>query len=64
MDDNASNLFVLEKLLLLLNYECDKATNGLECVNKVQMNFIEYGLILMDINMPLMNGIEAAYKLG
>ena len=61
MDDNAANIFVMQKMLNLLHYQTDKAMNGLECVNKVtEKGLMGYLAILMDINMPIMNGFEAA----
>jgi CheY-like chemotaxis protein len=61
VDDNATNVFVLQKMLKLLGVESEKAMNGRECIDKVQL--ASYSIILMDINMPVMNGIEASKEL-
>ncbi len=39
------------------NYQVDQATNGEEAINKVTAG--SYNLVLLDVNMPKMNGIEA-----
>ena len=37
---------------------CDVASNGLEAYDKITLNPTKYDVILLDINMPKMNGIE------
>ena len=37
---------------------CDVASNGLEAYDKITLNPKRYDVILLDINMPKMNGIE------
>ncbi len=37
---------------------CDVASNGLEAYDKITLNPRQYDVILLDINMPKMNGIE------
>ena len=54
------NLFNLEVALALLNrvrLEVDTAENGQEAVSRVRAT--DYELVLMDIQMPVMDGIEA-----
>lgn len=58
VDDNAINRMVAEELLLGWNCTVEKAENGLEAVAKIQAE--EFDLILMDLQMPLMDGFEAA----
>jgi len=57
VEDNKTNQMLMKILLQDLSLQCDIADNGLEAVKKVQ--YKEYDLILMDENMPEMNGIEA-----
>jgi CheY-like chemotaxis protein len=64
VDDNNYNVFIIEKLLdkLFLSYE--DAPNGLEAVSKVRAKGIKnYSLIIMDLNMPIMNGLDASIKI-
>ncbi len=56
VEDNYSN-FILMSYVLKHHYEFFRAVNGQEAVEKVEEE--DYDLILMDINMPVMNGIEA-----
>ncbi|MCH5273152.1 MAG: chemotaxis-specific protein-glutamate methyltransferase CheB [Lachnospiraceae bacterium] len=37
---------------------CDVASNGLEAYDKITLNPKKYDIVLLDINMPKMNGIE------
>jgi PAS domain S-box-containing protein len=55
-DDNISKR-VLYKMLLEKGYKVDCATNGLEALELYKNK--KYDLILMDINMPKMDGVEA-----
>ena len=41
-------------------FDFDIASNGLEAVEKAQTHDGKYDLCLMDIDMPVMNGLEAA----
>lgn len=57
VDDNKINQLVTQKVLEQYNMEHDTVNNGQEAVDIVQKN--QYDYILMDINMPVMNGIDA-----
>ena len=57
VDDNKINLLVTKKTLALQGATVDDAMDGAEAVKKAR--FTDYDLILMDINMPVMNGFEA-----
>ena len=61
VDDNKLNLKVARKALANFNFTIDEAESGSECLNKVTIN--NYDLILMDIMMPEMNGVETLRKL-
>jgi len=63
VEDNEVNQEVLAGILKAHNINIDVANNGLEAVEKVRENPNKYALILMDINMPVMNGIEATKKI-
>ncbi|MBN4054241.1 response regulator [Nitrospira defluvii] len=47
------------ELMKQWGYEYDLASNGLEAVNYARKNNGKYDLCLMDVDMPVMNGIEA-----
>jgi CheY-like chemotaxis protein len=57
-EDNAVNQKVGLLMLSRLGYGADLATNGLRAVEATEK--ATYDLILMDIQMPEMNGVEAA----
>lgn len=56
VDDNITNLKVLQGLLSSYQIRVDTAISGEECLDKVSKN--HYHLILMDQMMPGMDGIE------
>jgi PAS domain S-box-containing protein len=56
-DDNSVNREVALELLSETGLRVDTAINGLEALNKVRE--IAYDLILMDVQMPTMDGLEA-----
>ncbi|QLG46024.1 ATP-binding response regulator [Costertonia aggregata] len=57
VDDNRINRLVTRKILERNNYVCSVAENGQEAVDIVKKEVFD--LILMDVNMPIMNGYEA-----
>ncbi len=56
-EDNIVNQKVACKILIRLGYEVDIASNGLKVLTALQDR--EYDVILMDVQMPEMDGIEA-----
>lgn len=61
VEDNRINQIVTQKILENKDIICSIAENGEEAVSKIKTN--QYDLVLMDINMPVKNGIEAAYEI-
>lgn len=57
VDDNAMNQKVLSLMLKKFNMKIDFAFNGLEALDAVDNK--EYDMIFMDIQMPMMDGLEA-----
>ena len=57
VDDIFTNRLLLSEILEDLGYEYFLAKNGREAVDELSAG--EYDLILMDIEMPVMNGVEA-----
>ena len=64
VEDVDENAEIVEDLLELEGAESERASNGLEAVNmfKDSENW-KYDAILMDLRMPVMDGLEAAGKI-
>lgn len=60
-DDNEVNIKVAEFMLSQMKCEVIPASNGQEAIDLVEKN--SFDLILMDIQMPVMDGVEATQKL-
>ncbi|WP_017731749.1 ATP-binding protein [Nafulsella turpanensis] len=60
-EDNTMNQFYAKQLLVSWNVTVDVAGNGLEVVELAKEK--AYDLILMDLQMPLMNGLEAMHHI-
>jgi CheY-like chemotaxis protein len=68
VDDNNFNLVVLESMLRKSNISCDKALNGKIALDKILESqqrkcCSPYTLVLMDCNMPVMDGYEATERI-
>ncbi len=57
VEDNYINQKVISLMLQNINIQVDVASNGLEAIDMFEKN--EYNLILMDIRMPKMDGLQA-----
>ena len=57
-EDNPINLIVVSRMLESLGYAFDAVENGLDCLKLLSENV--YVLVLTDISMPGMSGIEVA----
>lgn len=58
VEDNKINQMITNKLIVSIGHVCTISHNGLEAVERCKTE--DFDLILMDINMPLMNGFEAS----
>lgn len=61
VDDSKLNLRVAQNVLKVFNANVMTSTSGQECLDLCKTN--KYDIILMDIMMPLMNGIETLKRI-
>lgn len=57
VDDNPFNVKLAQEILRLAGHESKSASNGQEAVDMIREE--EFDVVLMDVQMPVMNGLEA-----
>lgn len=61
VDDNLINQTITTKILKSINLKSDAVNDGRTAIEKILNNY--YDIVLMDINMPRMNGYEATERI-
>lgn len=61
VDDDRDLCASIKGALSSLNYELDEACDGIDAISKIKS--MGYDLVLLDIDMPRMNGISALYEI-
>ncbi len=59
VDDYPAGMMVSTMMIEYLGYEVEAASSGFDAIEKVKNSTKPYMAILMDINLPDMNGMEA-----
>jgi osomolarity two-component system, sensor histidine kinase TcsA len=64
VEDNVINQTVMIRLLKVLGFQCvDIALDGAQAVQLVKKKPFTYNLVLMDINMPVLDGVSATTQI-
>lgn len=61
VEDNKINQIVTKKILEKNNFECEVVDNGIIALERLETE--TYDVILMDINMPIINGFETTRRI-
>jgi hypothetical protein len=63
-DDNALNRFLIEQLISEFNFDIYFAKDGLETLKVLQEEYLGETILFLDIEMPILNGIEVLQALS
>ncbi|MEI6898724.1 MAG: ATP-binding protein [Bacteroidota bacterium] len=62
VDDNKNNRMIIQDMLQTRNINVDLASDGLEALEKLA-SIRKYDVLIIDYNMPVMNGIDATKQI-
>lgn len=62
VDDNQVNLKIIQKFFSKWGFEADFTISGMEALDRIESD-IEYALVLMDLQMPQLDGFEATHRI-
>jgi CheY-like chemotaxis protein len=62
-EDNLVNPKVAEKMVMTLGHSCDLVSNGKEAIDKIFQSKQPYTIIMMDMQMPTLYGVEASKRI-
>lgn len=62
VEDEETNIILIKEFLSITQVQIDLVKNGKSAVERIEAGE-KYDLILMDIKMPLMNGLEATIEI-
>ena len=58
VDDDATTRFMMSELLDAMGYECETVSSGMACIALLRMRPNEFSMVLMDIHMPGVTGLD------
>lgn len=61
VDDNEINVLLTRSMLSLMRLDSDTASNGMEAIRLFERK--PYDLVILDIEMPIMDGFETAKRI-
>lgn len=59
VDDNAVNRMIIQKMLHNIKVKTEIAVDGKKALDEIKNNKHKYDLVLMDLDMPIMDGYES-----